>query len=153
MNHELRGTCVPGCVAYGLCHCGCGQPTTVAPSNNSKKGIIKGRPAVFRFRHRQGYQPGAYTPVNGHTEKVSTAPLRRYLQRNWSPLYEADGMPYVEMQRRIAQAAGVTTRQVARWQRIVMEQDEIAVEIADAMCSGLGVPFAYVYAAGFTTSP
>lgn len=156
MTHPLRGTCEPGCPQYGFCHCGCGQPTTVAPSNNAKKRIVKGRPAVFLFRHREGREPraAAYTPVTGHSEKVSTLPLRRYLKRNWAPLADAgDGIPYVEMQRRIAAVAGVTQRQVARWQKVVMEQDLIAVEIADAMCSGLGVPYAYVYAAGFATTP
>ena len=37
----------------GLCLCGCGQKTNLAPHNNAAKGWVKGRP----LRYVRGHQP------------------------------------------------------------------------------------------------
>lgn len=147
-GHPERGTCIPGCPDYGYCHCGCGKEARIATSNSAPQGIVKGHPFVFVFRHRIGRVPNrVYSPVTGHSERVSTLPLRTYMTSRWHPAYEGGGEPFVVMQRQISEVIGVTTRQVARWQKQIMENEEIALEIADAMCVGLGLPFAYLYAA------
>jgi hypothetical protein len=66
-----RRLCVPK-VTPGLCECGCGQRTAIAPKNDSRKGIVKGQHMRFvnghnhnsenhpqwkggRFIHKTGY--------------------------------------------------------------------------------------------------
>lgn len=39
-------------IPLGLCQCGCGQPTTIATSNNAPRGLIKGRPNRFVHGHQ-----------------------------------------------------------------------------------------------------
>ena len=153
-DHPLRGTlCVRGCPTYGYCHCGCGATTRVATSNSAPQSIVKGEPFVFRFRHRRGRESTrVYSPATGHSEKVATQPLRDLIVARRAGVEQGDNT-YLGMQRRIAERTGITTRQVARWQKQVMENDTIAVEIADAMCVGLGVPFMFVYASWVNTAP
>lgn len=145
-THILRGTCQKGCPDYGRCHCGCGDKTNIAGRTNSQKFITGGQPFVYLFRHRSGQsRQGVYTPVTGRGETVPTAPLRAYMRQQWSPVYEDEKMPFARMQRDISQRAGVTQRQVARWQKSIMQDEQIALEIADVVCAGLGVPMSYIY--------
>jgi len=38
-------------IPYGYCHCGCGQKTTIATKNLSKRGWIKGQPLPYYVSH------------------------------------------------------------------------------------------------------
>lgn len=38
-------------IPYGYCHCGCGKKTSIAERNIKKKGVVKGQPRQFAFRH------------------------------------------------------------------------------------------------------
>jgi len=38
-------------IQKGYCHCGCGQKTTLAPTNSKEKGWIKGQPIRFVLGH------------------------------------------------------------------------------------------------------
>jgi hypothetical protein len=38
-------------IPYGYCHCGCGQKTTLAKSNNSRSGTQRGQPNRFLPNH------------------------------------------------------------------------------------------------------
>ena len=49
--HPLRGTCVPGCRLYGLCHCGCGRRTTLVAAAHKRKAAELGLPRVFVNNH------------------------------------------------------------------------------------------------------
>lgn len=41
-------------VPYGLCHCGCGTATRIAPQSASERGWVKGEPIFFVRGHAQG---------------------------------------------------------------------------------------------------
>jgi len=44
-----------------LCECNCGLRTFVAPSSNTKRRTVKGKPYRFRSGHQHRiYQPGKY---------------------------------------------------------------------------------------------
>lgn len=51
--HPGRGTCVPGCPLWGLCHCGCGVPTSLAGQSrlDGRGEAIRGRPLVWVHGH------------------------------------------------------------------------------------------------------
>ena len=51
----LKGTCVPDCSTYGVCHCGCGRATNVAPANRPMDGHVISR----RFAYVYGHTPTA----------------------------------------------------------------------------------------------
>lgn len=38
---------------YGICGCGCGKPTRLAPQNLPRKGWVKGEPLPFLHGHRR----------------------------------------------------------------------------------------------------
>lgn len=44
-------------IAYGYCHCGCGQKTTVSPKTNTKRGYVKGVPRRFAPGHNLKIKP------------------------------------------------------------------------------------------------
>lgn len=49
----------------GLCECGCGQPTRLAPQTNRALGWIKGKPIRFIVGHaRRGQQPSNKLPID-----------------------------------------------------------------------------------------
>lgn len=50
-DHPPRGTCEPGCPLYGICHCGCGQPTKLAPSSSAARSCVGGRLRVWLRGH------------------------------------------------------------------------------------------------------
>lgn len=39
---------------YGLCHCGCGQATTIIPKSSFNRGLVKGRPHRWIPGHNNG---------------------------------------------------------------------------------------------------
>lgn len=47
-------------VGYGLCQCGCGWETNLAPGTNTARGLVKGEPMRFRRFHRTGSGPVAF---------------------------------------------------------------------------------------------
>lgn len=48
---------------HGKCHCGCGQTTTISPSNAARDGYVAGEPRrwIKGHNHRGTGQPGRYT--------------------------------------------------------------------------------------------
>lgn len=40
-------------IAYGFCHCGCGQRTTLIDRNEAKRGLVKGTPNKFIGGHQR----------------------------------------------------------------------------------------------------
>jgi len=57
-SQVLRGRChVPGCsdpncpIAYGLCHCGCGSVTALAPQSSSRLQLVCGEPHRYVKHH------------------------------------------------------------------------------------------------------
>jgi len=46
-----RGTCEPDCPMYGVCHCGCGEPTTVVTRGARAYNMVRGRPRTFIRYH------------------------------------------------------------------------------------------------------
>lgn len=36
---------------YGLCQCGCGQPTKIATVNDARRGLRKGQPKKYVYGH------------------------------------------------------------------------------------------------------
>lgn len=40
-------------IAYGYCHCGCGEKTALIKNNNARLGMIKGKPNNFITGHNQ----------------------------------------------------------------------------------------------------
>jgi hypothetical protein len=57
---------VPG----GVCECGCGRPTSIAPQSHSKKGWIKGRPVRF---------------IQGHNNQKASLEERFWTRVSWGP--------------------------------------------------------------------
>ena len=51
MTHPLRGTCVPGCEMYGVCHCGCGKQTQRSRYSHTQTSRVRGQPSVFVVGH------------------------------------------------------------------------------------------------------
>lgn len=47
----------PKSIPFGLCHCGCGERTKVAPQSSTKWGYVRGKPMRFIYNH--------YNRVNG----------------------------------------------------------------------------------------
>lgn len=51
-------------MSYGLCQCGCGELTTIAPENDSSRGWVRGEPLRFiQYHHLRTRWPG-YTEVD-----------------------------------------------------------------------------------------
>lgn len=47
-----QSCCIEGCaIAYGKCHCGCGEDTSVPKETNRSVNQFKGRPILFRHGH------------------------------------------------------------------------------------------------------
>jgi 5-methylcytosine-specific restriction endonuclease McrA len=67
VKHPTRGTCVPGCEFYGLCHA-CGEPTPLARRNYKEQGTREGEPQIFHAGHSRLGRTGA-------TPKQSAAAL------------------------------------------------------------------------------
>ena len=52
-----RGTCNPSCPMYGVCHCGCGEATTVERWDSIRENVEAGRPHAFvRYHHKRDPQ-------------------------------------------------------------------------------------------------
>src|SRR6185312_8171947 len=51
-------------VAYGKCHCGCGNNTAISPQNNFGHGVVKGKPMMFRSGHGNKHATPPWT-ANG----------------------------------------------------------------------------------------
>lgn len=49
---RTSGTCVPECPSYGLCHCGCDEPTNVNRFHQPTRGFTKGLHCINRNGHR-----------------------------------------------------------------------------------------------------
>lgn len=64
-----------GEIPVGLCQCGCGQPTTIAPKTNRAYGDVKGTPRRYRKGHNPHggrFEPGQMPPGTKLTpEQVS----------------------------------------------------------------------------------
>lgn len=65
---ESRGPC-------GLCECGCGSATTIAPGTDSRRGWVKGRPVRFILGHRARgkTQIKRYRKVGNRYEHIAIA--------------------------------------------------------------------------------
>lgn len=55
------------CNPTGLCECGCGQKTRLAPKNSTERGWVKGQPLRF---------------ISGHHNKVQAGPIIQRLEAN-----------------------------------------------------------------------
>ena len=66
VNHPERGTCVPDCPMYGICHCGCGRATNIADQGNTKRLLVRGRPFAYVHRHAPGSNKGGPPKWGGH---------------------------------------------------------------------------------------
>lgn len=51
-NLSRSGEAIP----YGYCHCGCGEKTSIAESNNAPRNMVKGQPLRF-IRYHQSSAP------------------------------------------------------------------------------------------------
>jgi recombination endonuclease VII len=52
----------PECqIEFGLCHCGCGGATSIAPRNHRDRGWIKGKPIRYLKGHAQGQRRDLHT--------------------------------------------------------------------------------------------
>ena len=71
----------------GLCHCGCGQKTTIARKTNTAKGWIKGQPISYIQYHNMRLHPlRKCTNWKGDAVGESAARLRAHrLYRNIGP--------------------------------------------------------------------
>lgn len=49
---------------YGLCQCGCGGKTSIAPRNKANRGHVKGRPVRFLIGHGSRLSPVEYLEQN-----------------------------------------------------------------------------------------
>lgn len=77
MKHPNRGTCVPDCGFYGKCHCGCGEPTSIASYNRSEDGRVKGEPMIWLKGHHKRELPSEWSKRERNLEAQ-----RRYRERN-----------------------------------------------------------------------
>lgn len=50
-DHPPRGSCPPGCPAFGLCHCGCGVRPRPSAITDPASGRVAGRPSTFAAGH------------------------------------------------------------------------------------------------------
>lgn len=57
----------PG-VMYGLCHCGCGEPTRIADRTRPRDGWVKGEPVKYIMGHAGRLQVPAPRPTAGPLE-------------------------------------------------------------------------------------
>lgn len=49
--HAARGSCVPQCPLFGVCHCGCGETALISPHNQTDDLFVKNMPHVWRNGH------------------------------------------------------------------------------------------------------
>lgn len=58
---EASITCICGkkdcSVPYGLCHCGCGNETSISPQSDTKRGYRVGQPHIFIVMHQKRIRP------------------------------------------------------------------------------------------------
>ena len=50
-------------IQIGLCHCGCGQRTQLAPRNRKELGWIKGQPTKYVVGHSKKHRGGPKVPI------------------------------------------------------------------------------------------
>jgi len=60
VNHPMKGTCLPDCELWGVCHDGCGRPTPV---------IDKQRAVEFVRGHHTAYLPGHNPATRANTQR------------------------------------------------------------------------------------
>jgi hypothetical protein len=76
-------------VPFGLCQCGCGERTRIAPVNDRSKGWVKGEPVKFKRGHhlcldnRRGpassrWKGGRYIAPNGYVMLTLESGERNY---------------------------------------------------------------------------
>ena len=102
-NHPPRGTCIPGCPLYGVCHCGCGGATSLAMAQDPRFGVIRGLSRVFCRGHqiRRGNRRWARWSVNGvPNERIR--PLLAFLKKRYGTCHS------------VASSLGVSTDVVSR---------------------------------------
>lgn len=78
-------------IAYGLCHCGCGQKTNIPSRTSAKNGSLKGRPNIFILGHivyKRKYRESIYPLDEPHDYYVYL-----YLRLR-SSRHGAQGSPY-----------------------------------------------------------
>ncbi len=82
LSGKTKGTCIPACPSYGMCHCGeCGLPTKVYGHNKGKKTYVYGEPCINRNGHHDrvaGTNKGRYSYTTVPIERVR--PLVTYLR-------------------------------------------------------------------------
>ena len=54
----------------GLCECGCGQATTIAPQTNSKRGWVRGQPVRFIHNHQTKGKWGPAVHAEGYVQRM-----------------------------------------------------------------------------------
>src|SRR5690242_12731080 len=60
-------TCRMAISETGLCQCGCGQPTKIAPETSRRDGLVKGMPKKYLHGHHlRGRTPGSYINRPGY---------------------------------------------------------------------------------------
>ncbi len=51
MSYSIPDSPEQSNIPYGYCHCGCGQKTNIAKTNQSRRGHIKGQPVRYVKGH------------------------------------------------------------------------------------------------------
>jgi hypothetical protein len=81
----------------GLCLCGCGQPTTLAPYSSKSKGWVKGQPVAFKLGH--GSRLGRIAP--SLAERVARRTVRRGPDEcwDWTGVVSYEGYGFLDRRR------------------------------------------------------
>jgi len=86
-------------IAYGECHCGCGQKTRIATDNHTRSGTVRGKPNPYIFGH-QGFmeRPVIVQPddpmiryialTQGQVAIVDASRYEWLMQWKWYALYD-----------------------------------------------------------------
>ena len=64
-------------IPFGLCGCGCGQPTTIAKQSNTKNGWIRGQPIRFVSGHNAKLRPAITWYQSRGTYKAGAVDVHR----------------------------------------------------------------------------